>query len=150
MSSLFRVVTCIIALLGAVDASAVSGEWKYTEMIYKGIRQPIPNPDLNLRWTFFSNGTDRLFWDRAGAPGFCERFAHFRIENGKLIEEVFASNPRNAIECSRDQDMQVGRKTENPVDISDSEIQIHLNLGDEELVYILTPVASKKIDEELK
>lgn len=131
-------------LMFSFSARALSGSWKYTEMIYRGVRQPIMNPDLNLQWTFFDNGTERLYWDRKGVPGFCERFATYQFKNGKLSEEVFALNPGNNSQCADDIDMQLGRKTTNPMQLSDKEILIHFNLGDEELVYVLTPYVSEK------
>ncbi len=74
------------AIPGVPAAVTLAGEWKFTEMIYKGQRMARPNPELNLRWTFFSNGTERLYWDRENIPGFCERFSSFKVENNFLKE----------------------------------------------------------------
>jgi len=139
-----RIFFVFLGSLVGFQAMALSGTWKFTEIIYKGQRQPLLNPDLNLQWTFFSNGTDRLYWDRKGIAGFCERFANYKVltdEEGQqtLDEEVFAANPKNMFECARDADMQPGRKTSNLIDISKKEILVHFNLGDDEIVYVLTP-----------
>ncbi|MBS1970365.1 MAG: hypothetical protein JSU04_08655 [Bdellovibrionales bacterium] len=116
------------------------GQWKLTEMIYHGERVPPLNPKLNLFLTFFNNGTDRLFWDRAGESGFCERFAHYEILNNKLHEIVFSVNPLNSPDCAQDPDMQVGRETLNVIEINNNEILLHLQLADEELIYVFTEV----------
>lgn len=126
--------------LFSISAGALSGSWKFTEMIYQGVRQAPLSPDLNLQWTFFENGTDRIYWDHQGIPGFCERFASYEVKEGSLLEEeVFAVNPKNNPECAKDVDMQVGRKTVNPIQILKHEILIQFTLGDEEIIYVLTP-----------
>lgn len=117
-----------------------SGQWKLTEMIYHGERVPPLNPRLNLFLTFFDNGTDRLFWDRTGESGFCERFAHYEILNNKLHETVFAVSPFNSPDCAQDPDMQMGRETSNVIEINNNEILLHLQLADEELIYVFTEV----------
>ena len=115
----------------------LDGEWKLVGMIYRGEEVPPLNPLLNLRWTFFANGTERLYWDRQGENGFCERFANYNILDGQIHETVFAINPLNNFECAQDPDMQVGRYTVNPIEIKQQKILLHLQLGDEELIYIL-------------
>jgi hypothetical protein len=116
------------------------GEWLLQSMIYRGQVIPLPNPDLHLTWTFFENGTDRLYWDRGGAE-FCERFAHFRIENNQLIEKTFALNPENASECMKDPDMQMDRETETLIEIlNENEIRMTFPMGEEILIYVLRPV----------
>jgi hypothetical protein len=120
--------------------TALTGEWRLTEMIYRGARVPPLNPKLNLSWTFFANGTDRLFWDRTGESGFCERFAHYKILNNKFHETVFAVNSLSQSDCAQDPDMQVGRQTSNVIEINNNEILLHLQLSDEELIYVLKEV----------
>lgn len=108
-------------------------------MIYRGQEIPLPNPDLFLTWTFFRNGTVRLYWDRGGKD-FCERYAHYQVSDSLLKEEVFALNPQNSADCSKDPDMQLGRQTSNKIKVLDSEIQLFFSLGDEELIYVLKPL----------
>jgi hypothetical protein len=117
----------------------VEGEWKLSGMIHHGRPIPLPNPELNLRWTFFSNGTFRLFWDR-GSPDFCEGFGHFKLIDEHLNSKIFALNPKNAAECAKDTDLQIGRETKTKMEVTQGQIAMYFQLGDEELVYLLTKV----------
>lgn len=126
-------------------ALALSGTWQFTEIIYQNQRQPLISPDLRLQWTFFENGTEKLYWDRNNTIGFCERMAYYKIDKGFLEEEVFATHPQNSHECANDPDMQIGRVSRNKIDIFKNEIWLHFNLGDEELIYVLTPYFPKKL-----
>lgn len=136
-----------LLLIGLMALSAqaepprsLKGEWRFSEMIYRGQIMPLPNPDLNLTWTFFENGTERLYWGRKGESSFCERFAHYELRDDKIIETVFAVNPQNGIECANDPDMQVGRQTSNTIEIKNNQIHFHMQMGDEELIYVLKEV----------
>lgn len=116
----------------------LQGAWKLSAMEYKGQNLPLPNPDLFLTWTFYANGTERLYWDRGGEE-FCERFAHFSVADGYLKEVTFALNPKNSIECSRDPDMQMGKETLTQIQILEKQLRLLIPMGEDELVYILTP-----------
>jgi len=140
-----RILIHFFILLLSVSALAnspqvLSGEWQLTAMIYRGQQIPPLNPNLILRWTFFENGTERLFWERTGEEGFCERFATYLLQDGQIQEKVFAVNPLNRTDCGRDPDMQLGRQTLNRIDIQQQQILLHLQLGDEELIYILKEI----------
>jgi hypothetical protein len=119
----------------------ILGEWRLVQMIYRGKPIPLINPDLYLSWTFFKNGTERLYWDR-GTPEFCERFAQFSIENGKLQEKTFALNPQNAQDCAQDPDMQIDRAAVTAIQFLDNTIQLQVPMGDEELIYVLRQISS--------
>lgn len=126
---------------GLLATEAPYGEWKFVELIYQGQRLPLPNPSLNMRWTFFPNGVSRLYWDR-GTTGFCERWAYFKIEPQNegpdlLYEKVFNVNPRNEMSCAQDPDMQLHKETRTPFDLQGSEMHLHFPLGDEQLTYVL-------------
>ncbi len=119
------------------DNKDVIGHWKFSELIYRGERLPLPNPDLNLNWTFFKNGTERLYWDRGGTAVFCERFSFYSvIENGIELETNFV-NPRNASDCAKDPDMQLGKKAKIKIDVLVGELHFYFQLGEEELIYVL-------------
>jgi len=107
----------VIMSMNAHAATTLHGEWKFSGLIYHGQVLPPPNPSLNLIWTFFSNGTERLYWDRRGENGFCERFATYNLDGGQISENIFAVNPANNESCSQDPDMQVGRETLNKIEI---------------------------------
>lgn len=124
-------------------AEALLGEWKYEELIYQGQRIQRPDPNLNLTWTFYRNGTERLYWDRSGKD-FCERFARYNYALGILNENTFAINPDNASECQKDPDMQADRQTQTQLDITNTELQLHVPLGDEEIIYVLKKVIGSK------
>ncbi|MGZ5279007.1 MAG: lipocalin family protein [Pseudobdellovibrionaceae bacterium] len=112
------------------------GEWRLVSMIYQGKDLPLPNPELNLRWTFFPNGSERLYWDR-GTVDFCERFGHYQVLDGILVETSFALNPKNALDCAQDPDMQIGKVTRTRIQIRTQELWLYFGLGDEELIYVL-------------
>jgi hypothetical protein len=112
------------------------GEWKLQRMVHQGQPIPLPNPDLNLRFTFSTGGIERLYWDRGGSE-FCERFAHYQLENSFLQQEVYAINPANAAECAKDPDMQMGKKTKTKMKLSGKELYLYFQLGEEELIYVL-------------
>jgi hypothetical protein len=121
-------------------AATLKGQWRMTDMIYKGQEMPPPNPDLNLSWTFFENGTERLYWQRKDEEGFCERFANYHIGDNQIQEKVFAVNPLNKADCGTDPDMQVGRETFNKIEIQQQRILFHLQVGEEEVIFILKEV----------
>ena len=111
------------------------GEWKLVSMIYQQKAMALPNPDLNLRFTFYSNGLERLYWDR-GSSDFCESFATYQIRQGVLRSEVISVNPLNAVDCEMDPDMQLGTKTMTRIKRSFEELQLFFQLGDEDLIYV--------------
>ncbi|MBK9323541.1 MAG: hypothetical protein IPM97_11470 [Bdellovibrionaceae bacterium] len=137
---LFALSLSIFFPLLVTAGTRLSAEYKLTGHIYRGSVIPPFNPNLNLTWTFFENGTDRLYWDRKGEIGFCERFANYTIENEQITEVVFAANPNNSFECSKDPDMLVGRKTTTKFKIVEQQLLLYLQLGDEELVYIFKEI----------
>jgi len=132
--------TALACSVYADTESPLHGEWTMTSMIYRGAEVPPLNPNLNLRWSFYENGTERLYWSRLNEPGFCERFANYKVSDGRLLEKVFAVNPLNNRECLQDPDMQLGRETVTRIDIQPQQILLHLALGDEELIYVLKEV----------
>lgn len=140
-----RILTALFIWLSCQSsfAEVLLGEWKYEELIYRGSRIPRPDPNLNLTWTFYHNGTERLYWDR-GEISFCERFANFRYELNILHEKVFALNPDNASDCQKDPDMQIGRQTQTQLETAEKELLLHMPLGDEEIIYVLKKVEGNK------
>ena len=116
----------------------MEGTWVLTEVIYKEERQPPLDPDLNLRWSFFANETARLYWDKKGIEGFCERFSSFTVVNEVFTDEVFAVNPKNISECGKDPDMVMGRKVETKLVLAPGEVLIDMQVGDEKITYVLT------------
>lgn len=119
-------------------AQSITGTWHFTEIIYRGQRQPKPSDDLFLTWTFFENGTSRLYWDRGDKKIFCERFAHYSLNSNTLTEVTFSVNPLNATDCRKDPDMQENEKASTSISFYKNELWLHLDLSGEELIYILS------------
>lgn len=142
MRALYLGFFAVIATLPAYaqENRYLQGEWHLEGMIYRGHKVPPLNPNLNLRWNFFDNGTERLYWSRQGENGFCERFANYQVQDGYITEKVFSMNPANNPECAQDPDMQLGRETKTKIEIQIQQILLHLQLGDEELIYVLKEV----------
>jgi hypothetical protein len=118
---------------------SIVGSWQYIHYIYKDQIFPKPNPSLYLTWTFFENGSERLYWDYGDNQIFCERWGRFELKPNYLVEEVLFLNPKNSSDCSRDPDMQIPRKTTTKISFSEDHIHLHLQVGDEELIYVLAP-----------
>jgi hypothetical protein len=121
-------------------ANSIVGEWKFSEMILDGITYPMPNPDLDLRMTFFDDINSRLFWTRKNEIGFCERKALYFYQNEKLFQKVTWVNPNNDFECQKDKDMHLGRETINHVRIEENKLYLDLNLSDKILTYVMVRV----------
>lgn len=112
------------------------GSWKFIGFEYRGDFHPPINPKLVLLFRFFADGTDDLFWTRIDEPGFCERKGIYSVSEKILTDKVTWLNPENAMDCSKDPDMQVGRETHNEVDMKDGKFRLILSLGDEPFVYV--------------
>lgn len=121
---------------------AIVGQWKYSAYSYEGRRQPMPNPDLDLRFTFFADKTSTLKWSYANEEGFCERQGLYEIDNdGWLFQKVTWVNPGNHFSCSRDPDMQMGKESLTRVQIKEDELWLELELNGQPFIYILTVVS---------
>lgn len=127
----------------SVRAGTIFGEWKFEELIYNTQRMERSDPALNLRWTFFANGTERLYWDR-GNEDFCERFSHFKYTQNTLQTKVFSLNPLNSLNCSSDPDMQLGVTSETVLEIKNNELWLYVSVGEEKLIYVLKKQEGKK------
>lgn len=138
----------LIALLGFVfplfcfgnsrvcEGSRIFGKWQWYKYIYEGAEYPPSNPNLNLVFEFFPNGRDRLFWERSGQPGFCERYGNYIFKSCRLLDQVTWVNPQNAMGCGSDPDMRVGRVTVSQLEIIDDELYLHLDLSGRPFIYV--------------
>jgi hypothetical protein len=116
------------------------GRWKFNSLIYRGEERPPFNPHLNLYFEFYETGTNRLMWNRNNEEGFCERFGFYKLSENKLIDEVVWVNPNNSQDCSKDTDMQLGRKSSTPIELKNGNLQLKFYIGDEPLIYIFERV----------
>ena len=125
----------------AIESKDLLGEWKYSGFIYEKIIYPPPNPDLYLSFTFKAESSVRLFWKRQDEDFFCERVALFSVSDTSILSQnIIWVNPDNHSSCSSDPDMQLGRKTDNYVEIVNKELHLFLELDGKPFIYILTKV----------
>lgn len=122
-------------------AAEVLGNWKLSSMIYEGNEMDLPNPDLQLSFTFFPNHSMRIYWDRKNPEVFCESHSNWTLqtdnpEKVQLILDTYALNPLNASDCSLDPDMTLGKKDPTAVWRQENKLMILLRLGDQNLIYV--------------
>jgi hypothetical protein len=127
----------VVAPTAAHQDLGLVGKWRYFKKIYQGHHMPEP-PEASLRlyFEFHADGVSRLYWWNEGERNWCERLGRYRIENNKLVDKITWVNPRNSNDCGRDPDMQMGRETATPIVVRDNEWELHMNLGDDTLVYV--------------
>lgn len=116
--------------------SELWGRWRYTGYIYQGQFQESPNPDLEMTFDFYQDGTDLLHWHRRGERGFCERRGRYQFDGEYLIDEVYWVNPLNRRDCSSDPDMRSGLRQITPARSEHDHLFVDLPLGDETVVYV--------------
>jgi hypothetical protein len=116
--------------------SEIIGKWKFSEYIYQDKNLPLPNPNLNLIFEFNKTGSNRLFWYRENEDGFCERIGLYTYTNLELTDEVVWTHPDNHVECSKDPDMILGKKTKNKVTIANDKLYLHLALKGQPFIYV--------------
>lgn len=121
------------------------GTWKYVAYEYENQVQPIPNPALDLRFSFNQNGIANLKWQYEGENTFCERKAVYEIQNdGWLYQKVIWLNPANHFSCSKDADMQMGSESLTRYRFKDSQLRLELELSGKAFIYILDSVQEGK------
>lgn len=125
------------------------GTWKFSSIIYRGQAQPLPNPDLDLRFVFYQKGLSRLKWLRNNEPGFCERIAEYKAEGPILYQKTIWLNPKNNTSCSLDSEMQIPSETYTPFQIVKNQLFLSLYLGDDELIYVFTFLPDEKTGKEI-
>ena len=116
----------------------IVGTWRYAGFRYEDRQYPIPNPDLELLFTFREDGVSRLYWHRKNEPGFCERTADYRLDGNMLWQKNTWVNPANDGSCASDPDMQPGRETTTPIQLSQNDMAFVLELNGKEFLYRLT------------
>ncbi len=124
------------AFSASEEGSSLHGKWKFTKFIYQGQEHPPLNPNLQLYFEFYKTGTNRLWWYRSDERGFCERIGIYSYQEDKLTDEIVWVNPQNNFDCSKDPDMQMGRKSTTLVEILDYQLRIHMSLAGEPFIYI--------------
>lgn len=122
------------------SSSLLFGKWKFIGYIYQGKFQDPPNPNLVLTFEFFENGTDLLHWHRINENGFCERRGAYTYDGKNLGDEVIWVNPRNAIECNRDPDMNLGKKEVTPLRNEEDKLFMDLPLSEQTLTYVWSKI----------
>ncbi|PWU13669.1 MAG: hypothetical protein C5B49_14405 [Bdellovibrio sp.] len=112
------------------------GRWHYVRYIYQGQENPNLNPNLLVTFEFKADGTDILRWYRRNEEGFCERRGEWRFDTGFFIDKVTWVNPRNASECSLDQDMHQDHVSSTPARIAREELWLYMSMGGDEFTMI--------------
>ncbi|MCX7675700.1 MAG: hypothetical protein N2Z70_07720, partial [Bdellovibrionaceae bacterium] len=124
----------------------IYGSWQWSHLLYNGQELPRPNPKLRIQFDFNAGGTSRLYWEREGQTGFCERLAQFSIQGDTLVEMITWVNPNNAAECARDPDMQAGRMSRTPFTFdAQGRLMIRVYVADWDVWYVwerLNPVGT--------
>ena len=123
-----------LALLG------LYGTWQYVGFQFDGRFHPAPNPNLIVQFTFFPRGTSRLRWYRTDEPGFCERDADFKFEDGLLYQKIVSVHPENRSDCATDPDMRLGAESTTPVRMETDRLYFVLELDGREFLYIMDRV----------
>lgn len=111
----------------------IIGSWLAHRYVYDGNERVIQHTIMSFK---FEDGFSYLYWRDKEQTDFCERKAFYRFKEPVLWQKVIWTNPKNAIECSQDPDMQIGHVTENNIKIENDELYLFLSLGDKEMIYI--------------
>jgi len=119
------------------------GKWAFFGFYYKGKEMDPINPKLHIEFEFRSPKTAWLKYWREDEKGQCERLAVFELlkhttQNQspyELYQQVTWVNPENRSECAKDPDMQFGRTSWTPIELSEKELNLVLPLGEENLTY---------------
>lgn len=116
------------------------GLWLFTHVLYRGEISPRPNPALQMTLNFESSGINTLKYYRSGESGTCLRQAAYEYTGTNLIQHITSVDPDNAWFCDSDPDMQLGKTSNNVVYLKDEKLFLELEMGDEVITYIWSPV----------
>lgn len=143
MKKVFFSVAVILLLfsevsLGASRNSSLSGQvWEYADYIYRQERRPRPNLALHVRFEFNTDSLMNLSWFRDNEDTYCHRTAEYTWIQNIIHQKIIWVDPRNSIECGLDPDMQLGRESDNVLEMVGNELFLHLELGGEDFIYVL-------------
>ncbi len=116
------------------------GSWRYIAYKYRGEVLPLPNPSLDLRFTFSENGISKLRWSY-GEQELCEREAKYEIQSkGLIYQKIIWVNPNNHISCAQDTDMQLGYESFTGYEIEDDHLMFDLELAGESFIFIMKKI----------
>ncbi|MGZ3775761.1 MAG: hypothetical protein ACXVCY_14435 [Pseudobdellovibrionaceae bacterium] len=116
------------------------GLWLFTNILYKGQVSPRPNPNLQMTLNFETSGTNTLNYYRTGEDGFCRRQASYEYDGINLVQHITSLDENNAYFCQGDPDMTLGKTSTNKAYLKEGKLYLELEMGDEVLTYIWTPV----------
>lgn len=126
-------------LSSATNIEDMIGTWRFYKYKFEGQVVPAPNPNLRLLMGFCEGGTQVLYWDRKGEPGFCERLAEFDVQGNQMFLKVFWINPENHMSCAKDPDMVMGKESVNRIEHIEGELHLYLELNGNDLIFIFKP-----------
>jgi hypothetical protein len=136
MKSLIVIFTLVAGVASAEEN--ISGIWKYVGYKFQGVQQPLPNPDLDLRFNFGKKQTSYLQWYYQNEKGVCQRQAYYEVRPGNLLyQRVTWVNPNNHFSCAKDPDMQLGSESWTPFQIENDQLLFELELNGSPFIFIL-------------
>jgi hypothetical protein len=133
-----KIIFIFFILLNFSFAKAeVTGLWEFDGFLYQGHRYARPNPSLHVIFEFATPEILSLKWYRDDETAFCHRISLYGIEQNKIRQKIIWVDPDNSMSCSSDLDMQLGRESENRIEIVENQINLYLELNGEDFIYIL-------------
>jgi hypothetical protein len=115
----------------------IVGQWLYIGFDYQGEFHAPLDDNLELIFSFESNGIDDLSWHYKNSTGKCHRQGEYFIEDNILNDKIVWVDPENMNSCGVDPDMQMGRIARTPVQVQGDRLLMSLELSDQPLIYIL-------------
>lgn len=120
-----------------MNSLSIIGVWLFSGLLYQGQTLPLPNPDLKLYFEFDASGSDILHYRRVGEVGQCRRKASYRFSGNELYQKIVWVDPENAVWCSQDPDMQMGRESVTPAWLDADHLYLRFQMGDQDIVYVM-------------
>lgn len=125
------------------EVSDITGHWQYEYFNHRGTDYPVDKSSLDLKFTFNSDGTGELKWERRNVNIKCERKSIFEVRDGNtLYQKVTWLNPDNHVSCAEDKDMQQDSESLTRFDISGNVLTFYLDLSGEPLYYYLSRITN--------
>jgi hypothetical protein len=118
--------------------SSLLGIWLFSAVLYQGHLMNPPNPNLKLYYSFLSQTRNEIYYYREDEKGYCKRWAEYAADQHFVEQTVVEVDPQNNNSCSGDSDMLMNSHSIVKYEITNNELYLHLQLGDEEIVYIFS------------
>ena len=120
--------------------SSLLGIWIFSAVFYQGHLMDPPNPNLKLYYSFLSQTRNEIYYYRDDEKGYCKRWAEYKADVQNIEQTVVEVDSQNNSVCSNDSDMLMNTHSVVKYEIINNELNLHLTLGDEEIIYIFTKI----------